>query len=94
VTPYYDPTIAKLIANENDRWIEAPDAITIEGVKHNIPFVWNVFNSKEFRAGHVHTGLGAEILARTVKKSTQPIKLGHPAGAQLLGLSKWHVLTS
>lgn len=32
MTPYYDPTIAKLIAYENDRLMGAPDAITIEGV--------------------------------------------------------------
>lgn len=75
VTPYYDPMIAKLIVHAHDRplaiirMIEALDATTIEGVKHNIPFIRNVLNSEEFRAGHVHTGLGEEILARTAKKS-------------------------
>ncbi len=79
VTPYYDPMIAKLIVHAPDRpsaidrLIGALDATTIEGVKHNIPFIRNVLNSEEFRAGHVHTGLGAEILARTAKKSAQPI---------------------
>ena len=75
VTPYYDPMIAKLIVHSHDRssaierLIEALDATTIEGVKHNIPFIRNVLNSEEFRAGYVHTGLGAEILARSAKKS-------------------------
>lgn len=75
VTPYYDPMIAKLIvhaadrASAIDRLIGALDATSIEGVKHNIPFIRNVLNSEEFRAGHVHTGLGTEILARAAKKS-------------------------
>lgn len=75
VTPYYDPMIAKLIVHAPyrslaiDRLIEALDATTIEGVKHNIPFIRNVLNSDEFRAGQIHTGLGEEILARTTKKS-------------------------
>jgi len=75
VTPYYDPMIAKLIVHSHDRasaierLIEALDATTIEGVKHNIPFIRNVLNSEEFLAGYVHTGLGAEILARVAKKS-------------------------
>ena len=79
VTPYYDSLIAKLIVHAHDRssaidrLIEALDATTIEGVKHNIPFIRNVVNSEEFRAGYVHTGLGADILARTAKISAQQI---------------------
>ncbi|VTU45688.1 acetyl-CoA carboxylase biotin carboxylase subunit [Variovorax sp. PBL-E5] len=75
VTPYYDPMIAKLIVHADDRasaierLIGALDATTIEGVKHNIPFVRRVVDSEEFRAGHVHTGLGADILARAARKS-------------------------
>jgi acetyl-CoA carboxylase biotin carboxylase subunit len=75
VTPYYDPMIAKLIVHAYHRpaaiirMIEALDATAIEGVKHNIPFIRNVLNSEEFRAGHLHTGLGEEILVRTAKKS-------------------------
>ncbi|VTU46591.1 Acetyl-/propionyl-coenzyme A carboxylase alpha chain (plasmid) [Variovorax sp. SRS16] len=75
VTPYYDPMIAKLIVHADDRasaierLIGALDATTIEGVKHNIPFVRKVVDSEEFRAGHVHTGLGTDILARAAQKS-------------------------
>ena len=74
VTPYYDPMIAKLIVHAPDRpsaierLIGALDSTTIEGVKHNIPFVRRVLDSEEFRAGHVHTGLGSEILARSAKQ--------------------------
>lgn len=76
VTPYYDPMISKLIVHAPDRLsaidrlIEALDATTIEGVKHNIPFIRKVLNSEEFRAGQVHTCLGEEVLARTTKKSS------------------------
>lgn len=73
VTPYYDPMIAKLIvhaadrASAIDRLIAALDATCIEGVKHNIPFIRQVLDSEEFRAGRVHTGLGAEVLAQERK---------------------------
>lgn len=75
VTPYYDPMIAKLIVHAEDRasaierLIDALDSTTIEGVKHNIPFVRRVVDSEEFRSGRVHTGLGAEILAGTANHS-------------------------
>ncbi len=70
VTPHYDPMIAKLIVHADDRpaaierLLAAIDATVIEGVKHNLPFVRAVLASEAFRAGHVHTGLGAEVLAR------------------------------
>lgn len=70
ITPYYDPTIAKLIAHGSsraqaiDRLIAALDATVIEGVKTNIAFIRQVLSSPEFQAGNVHTGLGAEVLAR------------------------------
>src|SRR5690606_32622119 len=73
VTPFYDPMIAKIIVHAEDRaraidtLIDALDATAIEGVKHNIPFIRMVLDSDEFRSGHVHTGLGAEILARHAK---------------------------
>ncbi len=71
VTPHYDPMIAKLIVHADsrdaaiERLLQAIDASVIEGVKHNLPFVRRVLDSPEFRAGQVHTGLAAEIVART-----------------------------
>ena len=68
VTPYYDPMIAKVIAHGEDRaqaidrLVAALDATVIEGVKTNIAFVRQVLQSPGFRAGDVHTGLGAEVL--------------------------------
>jgi acetyl-CoA carboxylase biotin carboxylase subunit len=70
VTPFYDPMIGKLIvraatrAEAIARLLEALDATVVEGVKTNIPFIRQVLQSPEFAAGDVHTGLGADVLAR------------------------------
>ncbi len=70
VTPFYDPMIAKVIARGATRaqaiarLVDALDATVIEGVKTNIPFARQVLLSPEFVAGEVHTGLGAQVLAR------------------------------
>jgi len=70
VTPHYDPMIGKLIARGANRpqaiarLVDALDATVIEGVKTNIPFIRQVLLCPEFAAGDVHTGLGAEVLAR------------------------------
>jgi len=74
ITPYYDPLIAKLIVHASDRTlainklIDALDQTDIQGVKHNIPFLRLVLDSEEFRAGNIHTGLGAELIARHAAK--------------------------
>ncbi|WP_295857689.1 biotin carboxylase N-terminal domain-containing protein [uncultured Xylophilus sp.] len=69
VTPYYDPMVAKLIVHADsrdaaiDRMVEAIGATAIEGVRHNLPFVLQVLQSAAFRAGDVHTGIAADVLA-------------------------------
>jgi acetyl-CoA carboxylase biotin carboxylase subunit len=69
VTPHYDPMVAKVIVHAEtreraiDRLIEALAAFEIQGIKHNIPAVLAVLRSEPFRAGRVHTGLIAEVLA-------------------------------
>ncbi|RZI93782.1 MAG: biotin carboxylase [Variovorax sp.] len=69
ITPYYDPMIAKLIARADDRpgaiakLQQALQATDIAGVKTNIPFLLRVLANDAFAAGHVHTGLAAEVLA-------------------------------
>jgi len=73
VTPYYDPMVAKVVAHGPTRMAaigrlqEALANFAIEGVKTNIPFVQQVLADEQFRAGEVHTGLTAEILARAAK---------------------------
>jgi acetyl-CoA carboxylase biotin carboxylase subunit len=70
VTPHYDPMIAKVIAKGPtreaaiDRLIGALEAFEIQGLKNNIPAVLAILRSEQFRAGHVHTGLIPEVLAR------------------------------
>jgi acetyl-CoA carboxylase biotin carboxylase subunit len=70
VTPHYDPMIAKVIVHAAtreraiERLIEALSAFEIQGPKVNIPAVLAVLRSEAFRAGHVHTGLIAEVLAQ------------------------------
>ncbi|MBN9425776.1 MAG: biotin carboxylase, partial [Burkholderiales bacterium] len=41
--------------------LRAIDAIRIEGIKTNLPFLRKVLLSPEFRAGDVHTGLAPQI---------------------------------
>jgi acetyl-CoA carboxylase, biotin carboxylase subunit len=70
VTPHYDPLLAKVIVHAPTRdgaiesLCDALDAFAIEGVKHNIPALRRIVASDEFRAGRLHTGLLAEVLAR------------------------------
>ena len=42
--------------------VDALGAFRIEGIKHNIPVLVAHLASDEFRAGHVHTGLAAEVV--------------------------------
>jgi len=70
VTPHYDPLLAKVIVHAPTRdgaigsLCDALDAFAIEGVRHNIPALRRIVASDEFRAGRLHTGLVAEVLAR------------------------------
>ncbi|HJY18683.1 MAG TPA: biotin/lipoyl-containing protein, partial [Xanthobacteraceae bacterium] len=63
VTPYYDPMIAKLIAQAPtrqaalDRLSHALDRTVIAGVRSNIAFLANLCRADEFRRGAVDTGL-------------------------------------
>ena len=61
VTPYYDSMIAKLICHEETRseamlrMRRALSEYTIMGIKHNIPFHQNLFDSYSFQRGKFHT---------------------------------------
>jgi acetyl-CoA carboxylase, biotin carboxylase subunit len=69
VTPYYDPMIAKVVATGVDRreataiLDQALAAFEIAGARNNIPFIRAVLSHDAFIAGHVHTGLAAQVLA-------------------------------
>ncbi len=62
VTPYYDPMIAKLIAQAPtrraalDRLTQALERTVIAGVRSNVAFLANLGRADEFRRGAVDTG--------------------------------------
>jgi acetyl-CoA carboxylase, biotin carboxylase subunit len=62
--------IAKVIVRAETReravdgLIDALAAFEIQGIKHNIPAVLAVLRSEPFRAGRVHTGIIADVLAQ------------------------------
>jgi propionyl-CoA carboxylase alpha chain len=66
ISLYYDPMIAKLVthANTRERAIDAQadalDAFTIEGIRHNIPFLSAIMAHPRWRAGKLSTGFIAE----------------------------------
>jgi len=63
---FYDPMIAKLITHGPSReaaidaQADALDAFTIEGIRHNIPFLAALMRHPRFRAGRLSTGFIAE----------------------------------
>ena len=67
VTPYYDPLIAKLIVHAPDRAAalnrlsQALDAVEIEGIKHNTPFLQRLVAHPDFRAGNYHVRFTDEM---------------------------------
>ena len=66
ISLYYDPMIAKLVTHGPtreaaiDAQADALDAFTVEGIRHNIPFVAAVMQHPRFRAGALSTGFIAE----------------------------------
>ncbi|MBO0715873.1 MAG: carbamoyl-phosphate synthase subunit L [Rhizobiales bacterium] len=62
VSPFYDPMIAKLIAqaptreSARDRLAQALDATVIAGVRTNVPFLANLCRAAAFGEGKIDTG--------------------------------------
>jgi len=63
---FYDPMIAKLVTHAKtrkaaiDAQADALDAFTIEGIRHNIPFLAAVMQHPRWREGRLSTGFIAE----------------------------------
>jgi len=61
ISLYYDPMIAKLVTHAPTRkqaiaaQADALDAFTIEGIRHNIPFLAALMQHKRFQAGRLST---------------------------------------
>jgi propionyl-CoA carboxylase alpha chain len=66
ISLFYDPMIAKLVthaparAGAIDAMSEALDAFTIEGVRHNIPFLASLMQHPRWKEGRLSTGFIAE----------------------------------
>jgi propionyl-CoA carboxylase alpha chain len=66
ISLYYDPMIAKLVTHAPTRkqaiaaQADALDAFTIDGIRHNIPFLSAVMANKRWQAGELSTGFIAE----------------------------------
>jgi propionyl-CoA carboxylase alpha chain len=66
ISLFYDPMIAKLITHAKTREVaievqaDALDAFTIEGIRHNIPFLAAVMQHPRWREGRLATGFIAE----------------------------------
>ena len=75
ISLYYDPMIAKLITHANDRLAaidaqaEALDAFTIEGIRHNIPFLAAIMQHPRWRAGKLSTAFIAEEFPRGFERT-------------------------
>jgi propionyl-CoA carboxylase alpha chain len=63
---FYDPMIAKLVTHAKtreaaiDAQADALDAFTVEGIRHNIPFLAALMQHPRWRAGELSTGFIAE----------------------------------
>src|SRR5262249_46404286 len=66
ISLYYDPMIAKLVTHAPTRkaaiaaQADALDAFTIEGIRHNIPFLSALMQNKRWQAGKLSTAFLAE----------------------------------
>lgn len=66
ISLFYDPMIAKLVTHAPSRasaiegMSEALDAFTIEGVRHNIPFLASLMQHPRWKEGKLSTGFIAE----------------------------------
>ena len=66
ISLYYDPMIAKLVTHAKTRSVaidaqaDALDAFTIEGIRHNIPFLAAIMEHPRWRDGKLSTGFIAE----------------------------------
>jgi propionyl-CoA carboxylase alpha chain len=76
ISLYYDPMIAKLVTHAKtrleaiDAQSEALDAFTIEGIRHNIPFLAAIMQHPRWRAGELSTAFIAEEFPKGFERAT------------------------
>jgi propionyl-CoA carboxylase alpha chain len=75
ISIYYDPMIAKLVTHAEtraeaiDAQADALDAFTIEGIRHNIPFLAAIMQHPRWRAGKLSTAFIAEEFPRGFERT-------------------------
>jgi len=66
ISMYYDPMICKLCTHGEDRMeavnrmTEALDHYVIEGLRHNVPLLYDILQSDTFKSGHLSTNYIAD----------------------------------
>src|SRR6201986_2775145 len=76
ISLYYDPMIAKLVthADTREKAIDAQaaalDAFTIEGIRHNIPFLAAIMQNARWRSGKLSTAFIADEFPRGFERTS------------------------
>ena len=96
ISLYYDPMIAKLVTHAAtrleaiDAQAEALDAFTIEGIRHNIPFLAAIMQHPRWRAGKLSTAFIAEEYPRGFERTPPVGEVAHAIAAVAAAID--HVL--
>jgi len=96
ISLYYDPMIAKLVTHAAtrleaiDAQAEALDAFTIEGIRHNIPFLAAIMQHPRWRAGKLSTAFIAEEYPRGFERTPPKGEVAHAIAAVAAAID--HVL--
>src|ERR1700749_1672444 len=87
ISLYYDPMIAKLVthADTREKAIDAQaaalDAFTIEGIRHNIPFLAAIMHHPRWRAGKLSTAFIADEFPRGFERVPPTGAVAHTIAA-------------
>jgi propionyl-CoA carboxylase alpha chain len=96
ISLYYDPMIAKLVTHAATRLAaieaqaDALDAFTIEGIRHNIPFLAAIMQHPRWRAGKLSTAFIAEEFPRGFERTPPHGEIGQAIAAVAAAID--HVL--
>jgi propionyl-CoA carboxylase alpha subunit len=96
ISLYYDPMIAKLVTHAKtrleaiDAQAEALDAFTIEGIRHNIPFLAAIMQHPRWRAGKLSTAFIVEEYPRGFERTPPQGEVAHAIAAVAAAID--HVL--
>ena len=96
ISLYYDPMIAKLVTHAKTRpaaieaQSDALDAFTIEGIRHNIPFLAAIMQHPRWRAGNLSTAFIAEEFPKGFERLPPTGEMAHGIAAVAAAID--HVL--